>query len=384
MKRLIVCCDGTWNSADSKNAETNVALIARAIHANPEGGPQQVVLYLRGVGSAGLVAETLWEGATGYGIDENIRSAYMFIAQNYVPGDEIFLFGFSRGAFTARSLAGFISACGILKRQKLGDLLAAWDYYRDARTAPHSPAAFIESCHTDCHLDAEIKFLGVWDTVGALGIPGQLLAADNEKKFAFHDTGPCPIVKHARHALAIDEHRDQFVPTLWTGTPPAGVDIEQVWFAGAHSDVGGGYVTRALADTPLVWMAKEAEDKGLSLDWSCLPDPEKLDPRAPLHDSRTSVFTFDRLRPTLREIAETPCEVSFYERLYAPIGPDGNALLTINQAIHRSVITRYGEKAAFCTDDNAGAQEEQVYGARNLAPFFDQNGKYKGKPPIAE
>ena len=383
MKRLVCFFDGTWDSPADKSI-TNVVKLQRAILQSDPAGVEQSAHYELGLATEFTGRLSFWAGALSIGLSGRVRGAYRYLCQFFAPGDEIFLFGFSRGAFTARSLAGFISACGILKRQKLGDLLAAWDYYRDARTAPHSPAAFIESCHTDCHLDAEIKFLGVWDTVGALGIPGQLLAADNEKKFAFHDTGPCPIVKHARHALAIDEHREQFVPTLWTGTPPAGVDIEQVWFAGAHSDVGGGYVTRALADTPLVWMAKEAEDKGLSLDWSCLPDPEKLDPRAPLHDSRTSVFTFDRLRPTLREIAETPCEVSFYERLYAPIGPDGNALLTINQAIHRSVITRYGEKAAFCTDDNAGAQEEQVYGARNLAPFFDQNGKYKGKPPIAE
>lgn len=369
MKRLIVCCDGTWNAADSQSAETNVALMARAIHATQDtGGIPQIVLYLRGVGSVGLKAEQWFEGAVGFGVDENIRSAYMFIAQNYVPGDQIFLFGFSRGAFTARSLAGFISACGILKRQRLGDLLSAWDYYRSP--PPHSPEAFQKAYKTDNHLGARISFLGVWDTVGALGIPSHLLATENERRYAFHNTSPCPIVDHACHALAVDEHRDQFVPTLWTGKEPDGVRIEQVWFAGAHADVGGGYVTRTLADIPLVWMGKTAEAKGLALDWSCLPEPSALTPLAPIHDSRTGLFTADRLRPTFREVAEAPCDVSFYERLYAPTGADGKRLPTIRQAVHRSVIERYGKAAAFCSDDDRGACIDQIYQPRNLSPFF--------------
>src|SRR6202000_3564146 len=106
------------------------------------GGPVQGVLYPRGVATSGLQAEVLIEGMTGLGLDENIRSAYMFIAQNYLPGDEIFLFGFSRGAYTARSLAGFIGACGILKWPRLGDLAKAWRYYRKG-ARPHSPQEFV-------------------------------------------------------------------------------------------------------------------------------------------------------------------------------------------------------------------------------------------------
>ena len=282
MKRIIVCCDGTWNSADTQTTDTNVALMARSIHASQEtGGVLQIVLYLRGVGTTGLHFETVFDAATGHGIDDNVRSAYMFIAQNYLPGDEIFLFGFSRGAYTARSLAGFIAACGVLKRQKLGDLVLAWNYYRGPR--PHSPQDFKQSRHTDCHVDATIKFLGVWDTVGSLGIPGPLFAKLNQQQYGFLDTGPSSVVKRGCHAMAIEEHRAEFIPTPWTGTAPAGVRIEQVWFAGAHSDVGGGYATRALADIPLVWMAKKAEEEGLALDWFCLPDPNNLDPLAPIH-----------------------------------------------------------------------------------------------------
>ena len=197
MKRIIVCCDGTWNADDLQTNDTNVAVLARAIHGSQQtGGTLQIVLYVRGVGTTGLKLETWIEGATGFVVDDNIRSAYQFIAQNYVPGDEIYLFGFSRGAFTARSLAGLITACGILFRPSLGALPDAWIYYRSPR--PHSPAAFATKYGVQSHLDPSITFLGVWDTVGSLGIPGSLLAASNKEKFAFHDTNPSPLVKRAR------------------------------------------------------------------------------------------------------------------------------------------------------------------------------------------
>ena len=384
MKRLVVCCDGTWNNADSQSPETNVALLARSVHATQDtGNVMQIVLYLRGVGTSGLQTEKLIEGAIGLGLDENIRSAYMFIAQNYLPGDEIFLFGFSRGAYTARSLAGFIGACGILKRQRLGDLAKAWKYYRKG-PLPHSPQKFVDLCQSDSHTGATIKFLGVWDTVGALGIPGQILAGLNRDLYGFLDTGPCAVVKHGCHALAIDEHRDQFVPTLWTGEAPDGVKIEQVWFAGAHADVGGGYVTRRLADIPLVWMARKAETEGLALGWSCLPDPDKLDPKAANHDSSSGVFVVDRLRPTYREICETPCDVSFYDRLYAPIDANGKPLTTINQKIHRSALARYAVQASVCSVDSDGTCEDATYLPLNLAPFFDKDGRLKAGVQIAD
>ena len=383
MKRLVVCCDGTWNSADSQGTETNVARIARSIHATQgTGGVMQVVLYLRGVGTSGLQAEVLVEGAIGLGIDENIRSAYMFIAQNYVPGDEIFLFGFSRGAYTARSLSGLIAACGILKRQKLGDIGKAWTYYRTA-PPPHSPQEFVLLCQTETHQEAEINFLGVWDTVGALGIPGQILASLNHALYGFHDTAACALVKRGCHALAIDEHRNEFVPTFWTGTLPMGARIDQVWFSGAHADVGGGYKTRKLADIPLVWMAKNAEQEGLALDWSCLPDPLTLDPKAPTHNSSEGLFAKDRLFPTFRELLQTPFNVSFYERLYAPLDPNGKPLPTINQSIHQSVLSRFGRAANVCSIDSDGTCEETDYLPRNLAPFFEKDGSPKPNVPIA-
>ena len=373
MKRVIVCCDGTWNDTDNQSTDTNVFRIARAIHATQHtGGVLQIVLYLSGVGTSGLEFEKLVAGATGLGVGDNIRSAYMFIAQNYLPADEVFLFGFSRGAFTARSLAGLINACGILKREKLGDLPSAWAYYRS--DPPHSPQDFVARYKTDCHLGAKIKFLGVWETVGALGVPGRLFSAENARKFAFHDTGPCAVVEHGCHALAVDEHRHDFVPTFWTGPAPAGVRIEQVWFAGAHSDVGGGYITRTLADIPLVWMARKAEADGLVLDWTCLPSLEDLQPLAPSHDSSSGLFSIDRFSPTFREVLQKPFDVTAFERLYAPLDADGNRLQTINEKAHMSVVGRYGKPALVCSADAAGTCEPAVYEPRNLKPLFASDG----------
>ena len=383
MKRIIVCCDGTWNSDDTQTDDTNVALLARSIHGSQQtGGTLQIVLYLRGVGTTGLKLESWIEGATGVGVDDNIRSAYQFIAQNYLPGDEIYLFGFSRGAFTARSLAGLITACGILFRQSLGALPNAWKYYRSPK--PHSPAAFTELYKNDrvqSHQDPCITFLGVWDTVGSLGIPGSLLAASNKEKFAFHDTTPSPFVKHAVHSLAIDEHRHDFTPTFWTGEVPAGAAIQQVWFAGVHSDVGGGYNTRTLADIPLVWMAKQAEAIGLALDWTCLPDATMLDPTAPSHDSSSGLFALDRYHPTIRDVGMKKCPVKFNESLYCALDENGKPTTTINEGVHRSVLTRYSRSAQICSDDAKGICSMGPYKPENLAPLFS-GSTFNGLPIV--
>jgi uncharacterized protein (DUF2235 family) len=381
MKRVIVCCDGTWNDVDNQSTDTNVFRMARAIHTTQEtGGVLQIVLYLSGVGTEGPEFEKLVAGAIGLGVGDNIRSAYMFIAQNYLAGDEIFLFGFSRGAFTARSLAGLINACGILTRQKLGDLPYAWKYYRS--DPPHSPQTFKETYNTDCHTDAKIKFLGVWETVGALGVPGHLFSAENAKKFAFHDTNPCAAMEHGCHALAVDEHRHDFVPTLWTGSAPAGVKIEQVWFAGAHSDVGGGYITRTLADIPLVWMAQKAEADGLVVDWTCLPNRVDLQNLAPSHDSTSGLFLVDRLRPTFREVLQKPFEVSVFQRLYARLDANGNRERTINEEVHESVVSR--KSASVCSVDADGTCASAVYQLINLSPPFAKDGTLAEGVPTAD
>lgn len=350
-KRLVVFFDGTWNSSDSGRAETNVARLARAVHGSlGQDGVQQVSLYLRGVGSTGVAVQRLVGGAFGEGVGENIRAAYMFLSRNYVPGDEIFLFGFSRGAYSARSLSGMIGACGLLKRQEIDKVTAAWTYYRNAK--PRSPADFCARYRGDCHLDVRIAFLGVWDTVGALGIPQTLAGRMLAGTFQFHDTAPSRIVLRGRHALAIDEHRGAFLPTLWTGTAPPGSDIVQMWFAGAHSDVGGGYGERGLADIPLLWMAEEARKAGLQLDPRVLPSAGGLDPCASQHDSRGGLWLRDRLAPTIRPV----------------MGPVmGRAAETvINPQIHPSVRQRFGQPIWCLRDSFIGAESLRPYRPKNL------------------
>lgn len=363
-KHLVLCFDGTWNSADSGDAETNVARIARAVQANSgKQGVQQLTLYLRGVGSTGSAIDRVIDGAVGHGVDENIRSGYMFLAQNYEPGDKIFVFGFSRGAFTARSLVGFIGGCGLLKRRKLADLPKAWAYYRTEKE--RTPLGFCEKCESDCHHEPEIAFLGVWDTVGALGIPTTFLNSLTAGKYEFHNTSPSGIVKKARHALAIDEHRDEFVPTLWTGEAEHDSDIKQMWFAGAHSDVGGGYTDRTLADIPLVWMAEEAEKAGLDLDWTVLPSKE-TNSLAPQHESRMRYSRKDRLTPTIRRVMNKKVKVDFNERLYIPEDEHGKQLLGINEDIHVSVKERLQQKVKVLNGDDDKTGEIRDYKPKNL------------------
>jgi hypothetical protein len=292
-----------------------------------------------------------------------------------MPADEIFLFGYSRGAFAARSLSGLMGSVGLLKRQSLPHLPTAWKYYRDFRK--RSPADFLArnpKKEIQTHDDVAIRFLGVWDTVGALGIPVGILGAITGAVHGFHDTTPSRIVRHGAQALAIDEQRDEFVPTLWTGKTPPGSTIEQVWFAGSHSDVGGGYSDRALADIPLLWMVDRAKAAGLQVDEATpglLPEAATLDPLAPSHDSRQGWSVKDRLTPTIRSVCEVDVPVDLLEKLYRPLGPNGKPLRTINESIHSSVVARFGKAALISPEDKVATRKRKRYEPKNLRPLFD-------------
>jgi len=279
-----------------------------------------------------------------------------------------YLFGFSRGAFSARSLAGLIGATGLLKRQRLADLSRAWSYYR--KVEDRSPADFCRRHGTESHLEVPIAFLGVWDTVGALGIPGTMLNHLIAEQYEFHDTTPSAIVRVGRQALAIDEQRDEFEPTLWTAPKPEGADIRQVWFAGAHADVGGGYVDRRLADIPLRWMADEAIACGLHLDEDTLPQAGTLDPLAPQHESRQRWSRKDRLTPTIRQIMGRAPEVGLLERLYRPADAEGRPLQPLGEALHDSVRQRFGRRVGLRPGHAEGEAEDMAYRPTNLVPHL--------------
>ena len=258
MKRIAVFADGTWNSPE-KGRATNVLRMARAV--KPETPvAKQVTFYDWGVGTD---RKKLTGGISGAGIDKNIMDCYRFLVHNYDEGDHLFFFGFSRGAYTARSLAGFIRNCGLLKRKHANKIPDAFRLYRK-RTRASGPNEAVPTKFRRDFAVADItpiEFVGAWDTVGSLGIPVPFWGTLNEREFLFHDTEPSKIVQHARHAVSIDENREDFAPVLWSDKP--NVDVKQVWFAGVHSDVGGGYRERGLSDCASNWMLSEANKFGL-------------------------------------------------------------------------------------------------------------------------
>ncbi len=284
MKRTVICADGTWNRPEQdieKDFPTNVLKIARAVEpVSSTDGVEQVVFYDWGIGS---YYDEKIGGATGRGINKNVQDCYRFLVQNYEPGDQLYFFGFSRGAYTVRSLAGFMNNCGILRREHANRIHDAFDLYKSPTHPDGRKSARFRKDYA-CDHDVRIGFIGVWDTVGALGIPLSFAGFLNDKHH-FHDNKIGPNIDCARHALAIDEKREDFVPTIWK--PRRGLDLQQVWFAGVHTDVGGGYVRpgrQALSDIPLAWIADEATANGLTFE-KHLPKKMNGVPTARLHDS---------------------------------------------------------------------------------------------------
>jgi uncharacterized protein (DUF2235 family) len=265
-RRLVVFCDGTWNSAD-RPAVTNVCKLRSAVVESAD----QVVKYEPGVGTKW--GERIRGGAFGYGLSRNVRDCYAWLVDHYKPGDELWFFGFSRGAFTARSLAGLVRNSGILLPEHSNMVKDAYKLYRSRKPgdAPWEEAATAWRARHSYPLP-RITFIGVWDTVGALGIPTYRFQLPGiSKRWTFHDTTLSSYVDNAYHAISIDERRRAFVPTLWVKQvkdgkvvePPPEQTVSQVWFAGVHSDVGGGYPEPELSEIPLLWIAERARDCGL-------------------------------------------------------------------------------------------------------------------------
>ena len=319
-KRIVVCLDGTWNDEEKmKHGElalTNVKKLHDALSPSAE----QSLGYFPGVGTK--LGQKIRGGTLGYGLFEQVKHGYQFIVDRYEPGDILYLFGFSRGAYCARSLGGMLAQCGVLRRDAVPavnmldvsklelEVLEQDDklnpptaidktflmYKRAADPSFQADVARFKQQH--CH-DTNIGMIGVWDTVGAMGLPEEVLhglfkrfvTRLDDKRFGFLDTTLSPRVEAAYHAVAIDEHRKTFAPTLWTGPRinQPGKNVEQVWFAGAHSDVGGGYPEDALSNLALAWMIDKARQHGLTFtaerEQAILTD---CDACGTLHDSLKS------------------------------------------------------------------------------------------------
>ena len=263
-KNIVVCCDGT--NSQFGGLSTNVVHLYNALDQDTPG---QRSFYEPGVGTFGApvlgvkVGETVGKAlgaAFGYGITRNLVRAYRFLIDSHEAGDRLFLFGFSRGAFTARTLAALVDRVGVLPashRDRAETVVKAY-LDQDSR-ALNENAAAASRCAP--------QFVGVWETVGALGLLIRLRR--------FHDHRLSPGVARAAQALAIDERRRKFEPTLWNESALApDQQVRQVWFPGVHSDIGGGYAQRGLADITLQWMLTEARAAGIGLA------PGALDSRA--------------------------------------------------------------------------------------------------------
>jgi len=293
--------DGTWNKPGQKDegvqTKTNVLKLSEALSKLPD----QISGYFRGVGTDR--GEKVTGGAFGWGLFDQIKDGYRFLREQFQPGDQIYIFGFSRGAYSARSLSGMVLRCGIIKRdanpqfpemtsallttQQDGNLkidvtdqvFALYKEAYDEKRRPEVERFKQQYCH-----DTGVRLVGVWDTVGALGIPDGVIPflkkadkALDEKLYGFLDTDLSPRVEAAYHAVAIDERRKPFLPTLWTDPPKvaprvnvAGSKVEQVWFTGAHSNVGGGYADTGLSDIALKWMVDRAAQNGLKFEQGAL------------------------------------------------------------------------------------------------------------------
>ncbi|WGD53873.1 DUF2235 domain-containing protein [Bradyrhizobium sp. CB1650] len=336
-RRIILLLDGTWNDAELDSTDTNISrlkgLIAKTVTAGAVRSPLQrgvvsdpasmvttsrsegadnLVYYARGVGT-GALANRAVGGALGSGLEDNIRKAYRFLSFHYRPGDRIYIFGFSRGSYTARSLVGYIASAGLLRSHRCDEEneRRSWDFYRTppGERPPGDWHSFTPVVHNRDQL--RIECLALFDTVGARGIPLEAFIRSNREYFEFHDVELSSITKVNLHALAIDEHRWPFQATVWR--PPLFKNVntvaEQVWFSGAHADIGGGYLaidgnrpsSRRADDIALDWMLKRirhhCEDFPLPsrfIDRPC-PQAEYFDfcrswSRSEIHNSRRGMY----------------------------------------------------------------------------------------------
>jgi len=329
-RRLAIFCDGTWNSADQEKAATNVVRLARIVRPTTEDGRAQIIHYDSGVGT-GNALDRIAGGGTGIGLSRNVREAYSFIANNYNDGDEIFLFGFSRGAYTARCIAGLIGRIGILRKRQMGGFAEAWDWNRRAPDARAATRDAFEDRFRGRKTDVTVRCIGVWDTVGSLGIPTgriPLLPQPCVSNYAFFDPELGAHVDFAFQALAIDERRQPFLPSIWRkNSNRTDQDVRQVWFAGVHSDIGGGYSDHGAADVSLLWMVQQVHPL-LDLDIERLThemqEPSRNQNHPTLHDSFGWTYRLagDGRRNWQSELIKTPETQYVHESVHERIKDD--------------------------------------------------------------
>ncbi|MCB1677670.1 MAG: DUF2235 domain-containing protein [Halioglobus sp.] len=329
-KNLLICFDGTWNTPDNDadiegSTDTNVRLFYEACDKLAPDGRKQLKWYDKGVGTSWY--NKLAGGLFGVGLSRNIRQGYAWLVDNYTEGDDIFIIGFSRGAYTARSLVGMLRNCGLVrravgnKRRRDEVISEGYQLYRARDDGADTPSALM---FRERYANAvSVKFIGVWDTVGALGIPVNSFDWFNRRFYEFHDTELSSIVRHAYQALATDEHRENYRATLWDPKEKPNQVMQQQWFAGAHSNVGGGYRTHALSNVALKWLLEKAADCGLGLQAQAIPRVTKRNYTGPVIDS------YQDFLGGLYRITR--------DRYMRPVGATAHGM----EGVHESLLERY-------------------------------------------
>lgn len=268
MKKIVIFCDGTWQSLETEHS-TNIRKLKDLLKPTDDNGVKQSAHYLSGVGTGDAV-DAVVGGITSDGLEEKIQEAYKLLCEHFCEGDEIHILGFSRGAYTARSLMGFINLVGIIDEAELSKLPSLWDYYRCNDEEREGKTISKGDVPT-------IKSLTVFDTVGALGIPNISSLFKDEinkinEKHQFHNVKLSSNVEHALHLLAVDERMPKFTPTLFEKNESSDSklkDLKQVWFCGGHEDVGGGNKDaedKGLENIALHWVVGELSKLGLKFD----------------------------------------------------------------------------------------------------------------------
>ena len=375
-KRLLLFLDGTWNKPEN---HTNVYRLFLMLRPRGEDGLRQLAYYDPGVGTNWF--SRLLGGTLGWGLSENVCEAYRWLMENYNEGDEIHLFGFSRGAFTARSLAGLIARCGLLKPEAGMSFRQLFDRYRrgsevtpiyqlryerdhQGRTSfDYEEDILLNHAHYGRNL---IKMVAVWDTVGSIGLPLGKLPGISRRTLRFHNTHLSVVVENSFQALALDEQRRPYWGILWTNfvpkqaqaTPkgtvnpshaqsaaPASAEasraddrmIEQRWFAGAHSNVGGGYRNDSIAQRPLAWIQHKAKESGVAFRSEIATDDDRDLKQVPRDSHR------EFLAGAWRWISGR-----YVRWVFSDVVDKGDAYVhTVNERIDESVFRRCQRNAAY-------------------------------------
>jgi len=352
-KNLAVFLDGTWNSPESK---TNVWHAYDFLRKQEWTGNYEAY-YGEGVGTK------FWErisgGAFAKGLSSDVCNAYAWLVEHYKPGDNIFLFGFSRGAFTARSLAGMIARCGLIEKNTSITVEEAYDRYDSPKEhTPLHELVFRKDREENVDFTreemrfltysrrVEIAFLGLWDTVGTVGVPVGNIRGFSRRQFTYHHTRWSTLYKNFAHALAVDERRKDYLPVMLYDYIPdnekfeqtqenlnrLALSVEQRWFPGVHASVGGGYSDNTLAMRPLQWILEKAKDAGLPISTDKQLGND--------HGTGALVDSYDSFlngiykhlpwtKPVNRTIGAISKKVT------------GGSIVTINESIDRSVFLRW-------------------------------------------